>query len=117
MVKQLFERLASRAITVHAILAGPSTVATGNSVADASRIALAATKQTGGRYESIAAATRLGTLLPEIGGQIAQSHSRQSAQYRVTFDRPAGQTGQDGNIGRSARGGGTVKLSQDGRLP
>ena len=116
-VKQLFERLASRAITVHAILAGASTVATGNGVDDASRIALAATKQTGGRYESIAAATRLGTLLPEIGGQIAQSHARQSAQYRVTFDRPAGKTGQVGNIGLSARGGVTVKLSLDGRLP
>ena len=66
---------------------------------NASQIALAATKQTGGRYESIAAATRLATLLPEIGAQIAQSHARQSAQYRVTFERPAGKTGQIGNIG------------------
>ena len=116
-VKQLFERLAARAITVHAILAGASTVSTGNSVANASQIAIAATKQTGGRYESIAAATRLATLLPEIGAQIAQSHARQSAQYRVTFERPAGKTGQVGNIGLAARGGFTVKLSLDGRLP
>lgn len=117
-VKQLFERLAARAITVHAILAGASTVSTGNSVANASQIAIAATKQTGGRYESIAAATRLATLLPEIGAQIAQSHARQSAQYRVTFERPAGKTGQVGNIGlAAARGGVNVKLSLDGRLP
>jgi hypothetical protein len=116
-VKQLFERLASRAITVHAILAGASTVAVGQSVANASRIAIAATKQTGGRYESIAAATRLATLLPEIGAQIAQSHARQSAQYRVTFERPAGKTGQVGNIGLAARGGVNVTLSLDGRLP
>jgi hypothetical protein len=116
-VKQLFERLASRAITVHAILAGPSTVSAGQSVANASRIAIAATKQTGGRYESIAAATRLATLLPEIGAQIAQSHARQSAQYRVTFERPTGKTGQVGNIGLAARGGVSVKLSLDGRLP
>lgn len=116
-VKQLFERLASRAITVHAILAGASTVAVGQSVANSSRIAIAATKQTGGRYESIAAATRLATLLPEIGAQIAQSHARQSAQYRVTFERPAGKTGQVGNIGLAARGGVNVTLSLDGRLP
>ena len=116
-VKQLFERLTSRAVTVHAILAGASTVSTGQSAANASRIAIAATKQTGGRYESIAAATRLATLLPEIGAQIAQSHARQSAQYRVTFARPAGRTGQVGNIGLSARGGVNVKLSLDGRLP
>ena len=116
-VKQLFERLASRRITVHAVLAGQSTVSTGQSVANASQIAIAATKQTGGRYESIAAATRLATLLPEIGTQIAQSHARQSAQYRVTFERPAGKSGQVGSIGLGARGGLTVKLSLDGRMP
>ena len=33
----------------------------------------AAAKNTGGRYENIAAATRLATLLPEIGAQIAKS--------------------------------------------
>ena len=116
-VKQLFERLAARAITVHAILAGASTVSTGNAVANVSQIALGATKQTGGRYESIAASTRLATLLPEIGVQIAQSHARQSAQYRVTFERPTGRTGQLGKIGLTARGGVNVKLTLDGRLP
>ena len=116
-VKQLFERLAARAVTVHAILTGASTGSTSQNVANASQIALAATKQTSGRYESIAAATRLATLLPEIGTQIAQSHARQSAQYRVTFARPAGKTGQVGNIGLAARGGVNVKLSLDGRLP
>ena len=116
-VKQLFERLTSRAITVHAILAGASAVATGVGAANASQIAIAATKQTGGRYESIAAATRLATLLPEIGAQIARSHAKQSAQYRVTFERPAGKTGSVGAIGLAARGGLTVNLTLDGRMP
>jgi hypothetical protein len=116
-IKQLFERLQNRAITVHAVLAGASTSSIGTSVANATQIALAATKQTGGRYESIAAATRLATLLPEIGAQVARSHARQSAQYRVTFERPAGKTGTVGNIGLGARGGVTVSLSLDGRLP
>jgi hypothetical protein len=116
-VKQLFERLQSRAITVHAVLAGASTVSTGGTVALATQIALAATKQTGGRYESIAAATRLATLLPEIGAQVARSHARQSAQYRVTFERPAGKSGNIGQIGLAARSGVTVNLTLDGRLP
>jgi Ca-activated chloride channel family protein len=116
-VKQLFERLQSRAITVHAVLAGASTVSTGGTVANATQIALAATKQTGGRYESIAAATRLATLLPEIGAQVARSHARQSAQYRVTFERPAGKSGNIGQIGLAARSGVTVNLTLDGRLP
>jgi hypothetical protein len=113
----MFERVASRGITVHAIMAGASTVSTGTNVSNATNIALAVTKQTGGRYESIAAATRLATLLPEIGTQIAQSHARQSAQYRVTFERPAGKTGQIGNIGLAARGGSSVRLTLDGRMP
>ncbi len=116
-VKQMFERVASRGITVHAIMAGASTVSTGTNVSNATNIALAVTKQTGGRYESIAAATRLATLLPEIGTQIAQSHARQSAQYRVTFERPAGKTGQIGSIGLAARGGASVRLTLDGRMP
>jgi len=117
-VKQLFERLASRAITVHAVLAGSTTVSGNVGAANASQIAIAATKQTGGRYESIAAATRLATLLPEIGAQIAKSHARQSAQYRVTFERPSGKTGPIGGIGLAARGAGvSVNLTLDGRMP
>ena len=117
-VKQLFERLVSRAITVHAVLAGSTTVSGNIGAANASQIAIAATKQTGGRYESIAAVTRLATLLPEIGAQIARSHARQSAQYRVTFERPAGKTGPIGGIGLAARGsGGNVSLTVDGRMP
>ena len=116
-VKQLFERLSSRAITVHAILAGNSNSSGSQGVANATQIAIAATKQTGGRYESIAATTRLATLLPEIGAQIAQSHSRQSQQYRITFERPQGKTGQVGQIGLAARGGMSVNLTLDGRMP
>ena len=42
------------------------------------------------------------TLLPEIGTQVAQSHDRQRAQYRITFERPEGKSGpQVGGIGLS----------------
>ena len=42
------------------------------------------TKGTGGRYEALNSETRLSTLLPEYGKQIARSHQRQSHQYRIT---------------------------------
>lgn len=116
-IKQLFERLQSRSITVHAILAGNTNTSGSQGVANATQIGIAAAKQTGGQYQSIAAATRLATLLPEIGAQISQSHARQSQQYRITFERPQGKTGQIGQVGLAARGGASVNLTLDGRMP
>ena len=51
-------------------------------------VGLALTKLSGGRYENIAANTRLTTLMPEFAQQISQSHLRQTHQYRVTYERP-----------------------------
>jgi hypothetical protein len=116
-VKQLFERLSTRSITVHAVLAGNTNAGGSQGVANATQIAIAATKQTGGQYQSIAATTRLATLLPEIGAQIARSHERQSQQYRITFERPQGKSGPVGQVGLAARGGVSVNLTLDGRMP
>ena len=77
----------------------------------------AAAKNTGGRYENIAAATRLATLLPEIGAQIAKSHERQSHQFRLTFQRPNGVSGAMGEIGAQIRTGLNSSLTINGRLP
>jgi hypothetical protein len=74
--------------------------------------------RTGGRYESIAATTRLQTLLPEIGGQIDEADQRQRAQYRVTFERPAGKEGpQVGGISLAGEKPMAVKLTLDGHMP
>ena len=54
--------------------------------------------RTGGRYESIAAASRIPVLLGEYGAMIAEAHAFQSRQYMVTVDRPAGLTGTVGQI-------------------
>ena len=79
---------------------------------------ISAAKATGGRYESIAATTRLQTLLPEIGGLIDEADQRQRAQYRVTFERPEGKSGpQVGGIGLSSDKPMAVKLSIDGHMP
>ena len=56
-VKRLFEQLTARAVTVHAVMVGQMNAGGSQNVNNATQIGIAATKQTGGRYESIAAAT------------------------------------------------------------
>lgn len=80
-------------------------------------VGIALTKMTGGRYEAIAASTRLTSLLPEIGAQIAESHDRQSHQYRITFQRPAGASGPIGDIKMATRPGMLPTLTINGRMP
>ncbi len=60
-------------MTVHAIMVGPTNQSGTTNVSNAIQIGINAAKQTGGRYESIAAATRLGTLLPE---NISGTHTK-----------------------------------------
>ena len=49
-------------------------------------IGMTVTKLSGGRYEFINSTTRLATLLPEIGGRLAEAASGQGIQYRVTYE-------------------------------
>jgi hypothetical protein len=117
-VQRLFQQLAARAMTTHVVMVGSTNNSGTPNVGNAIQIGINATKQTGGRYESIAATTRLTTLLPEIGTQVARSHEQQRAQYRITFERPEGKSGpQVGGIGLSGGRGMAVKLSLDGHMP
>jgi|SoiMethySBSTD1v2_1073268.scaffolds.fasta_scaffold00099_39 hypothetical protein len=54
--------------------------------------------QTGGRYEAIAAPTRITSLLGEFGEMVAAAHDFQSQQYMVVAERPAGSTGPMGPL-------------------
>ena len=69
-------------------LAGARQVHVGKSVADL----------TGGRYEGIAAATRIPSLLVEFAEMISEAHVFQSHQYIVTVQRPAGASGTLGQM-------------------
>ena len=116
-VKRIFERIQKKPTTVHVILLN-STAGSATGGANQTQVGLAVTEATRGRYESIAAATRLATLLPEIGKQVAVSHEKQSHQFRLTVERPAGAKGEMGQVGAGARSGLAVRgLSMDGRLP
>jgi VWA domain-containing protein len=69
-------------------LSGARQVHVGKSVADI----------TGGRYEGIAAATRIPSLLVEFAEMIGDAHAFQSHQYMVTVQRPAGASGALGQM-------------------
>lgn len=115
--EQLQERVQSRGITVHVAMVSLGS-GSGTGLGPQVPLGINLTKMSGGRYESIAAATRLTTLLPEYAAQIATSYSRQSHQYRVTFARPAGVSGalQGVSVGTTRQG---VKLgvTRNGQMP
>jgi len=69
-------------------LVGARQVHVGKSVADL----------TGGRYEAIAASTRIPSLLVEFAELIGEAHAFQSHQYMVTVQRPGGASGTLGQM-------------------
>jgi hypothetical protein len=116
-VKRIFERIQKRPTTVHVILLN-STTGSATGGANQTQVGLAVTQATRGRYESIAVPTRLATLLPELGKQVAASHEKQSHQFKITVERPAGKSGELGQLSAGGRSGLVLQgLSIDGRLP
>lgn len=74
--------------------------------------------ETGGRYEAIAAPTRIATLLPEYGELVADAHAFQSRQYLVTVERPAGASGPLGELAMGlTRPGLTFAATAEGLMP
>ncbi len=117
-VEQLWKRLNERPTTVHTVLlsAGGRNV-NSFTAANQTQVGLAVKELTGGRYDNIAAPSRLASLLPEIGEQVAESHQRQSRQFRVVLERPKGKSGQLGAIGGSLPAGFTSTITTDGAMP
>ncbi len=114
-VQRMLQRFVERAATVHVVML--SSGSRSGSGVNQQAVGDAVAKNTGGRYDNIASSTRLATLLPEIGAQVAKSHARQSHQFRITFQRPNGASGAIGEIGAATRPGLTPMLTINGRLP
>jgi len=96
--------LEQRKAFVHVAMLNINRGATGLASLDEGRqtlIAIPATKVTRGRYEALANGSRLVTLLPEMGAQIAALHRRQVSQLLVTAYRRPGLKGalQNAQIG------------------
>ena len=80
-------------------------------------IATPIVKASGGKFEAVVQFTRLATLLPEWGKEIAVSHAKQANQFRAIIDRPGGATGALNNLGlKLTRPGAEGSVSPDGRF-
>jgi hypothetical protein len=114
-LSKLFKQVSDNAVTVHIVLQS-GKLSDPVSGANLIEISLRLTKMTGGRYDSINSETRLSTLLPEFGRQIAKSHVRQSHQYRITCRPTGGGAPQriDANVKRPNV---SAALTLDGRIP
>ena len=105
-VTQIFERAQKRPTVVHVVMlsAGAGASASGGVVQQ--EIGMQVAKITSGRYESINASSRIATLLPEIGAQVAKASSDgQSKQFRITAERPGGNSNEPAKISMSAKNG------------
>jgi hypothetical protein len=116
--QRMQKELVDRAATVHYVLLSVSS-RSGAEVTGAfqTNIGNHVARLTGGRYENIITATRLDTLLPEIGRQIAESAAKQKYEYRLTYEAPKGSK-EPKTIGVDvAVRGAVVETSADGHLP
>ncbi len=80
------------------------------------QVSAALTKDTGGRYDNLAVASSLLTLLPEYGRQIARSAFLQSHQYRVSCEQSTSKAPQM-SVFTSYPGARSLALTRDGRIP
>ena len=101
-IERMMKRLEARPTTVHVILYSGGTTSSGGG-ANQTNVGMSVTQFTGGKYESVNSATRIATLLPEFGKTIATAVERQSHQFRITADRPAGASGDIGKISMGAK--------------
>ncbi len=116
---RMVRQFAGRAARVHVVMLGTNQTSP-NSIFGARQFQAGKllADQTGGRYEAIAAATRISTLLPEYGEIVASAHRFQSQQYLVTVERPAGATGALGELAMGlTRQGLTFSATAQGLMP
>ena len=116
-INKMFKQVVDNSITVHIVMQQSSNrsadIGAGTNQIE---IGIRLTQGTGGRYEGINSETRLSTLLPEFGKQIARSHARQSHQYRITC-QPSGGTQPKQISANTTRSGLSAALTLDGRIP
>lgn len=118
-IQKAVKFLMTRHAKVNAVLASTRAGTIGlpdTDVTQQSSVALPTTKATGGRYEGLAIANKLDTLLPEWGRDLAALHVRQNTQFRVTVERTHGGELQKPTI-EIARPGLSGTVTIDGYLP
>ena len=115
-INQLNKRLEARPTTVHVIIFNNGS-GSASGGANQTQVGISVTKFTGGKFENINSPTRIAPLLSEWGKEVATMVERQSHQFRVTADRPAGVSGDIGKISMGAKSPLVLSgLSFDGRI-
>ena len=96
-VQQTIQRVSQRGTTVHVvILTSTRRTASGGILQAELGQMLAA--NSGGRFEQVNAGSRVATLLPEIGAQVAKTIGGSSRQFRIVVERPNGASGDLGKL-------------------
>ena len=108
-ITRALQFLERRKAKVHVVMLNVRRSASPRAALDDGRqtmIAIPATKVTKGRYETLSNSSRLTTLLPEMGTEIAALHRRLVNQLFVTVRRQSGHRGplQNGQIGLTRKG-------------
>jgi hypothetical protein len=115
-INSMNKRLEARPTTVHVILFNSGS-GSGSGGANQTQVGISVAKYTGGKFESINSAQRIQSLLTEWGKEVSTMVERQSHQFRVTADRPAGASGTIGNVSMGAKAPLVLNgLSFDGRI-
>jgi hypothetical protein len=115
-VERLVRRFREHPTTVHVVLLSLGSMTTVGGQ-NQTNVGIGLAEITGGRFENIAAPSRLATLLPEIGLRVAKSHELQRQQFKITVQRPAGVSSDLGKVSMTAFGGLAVEsVSFDGRV-
>jgi hypothetical protein len=108
-VKTLMTRVQQRHTTVHAIMLTRVGRVGGTVQLD---VAQAVTNMSGGRYENLAVANRLVSLLKEVGEQMAGALGTGSRQFRISVDRASGGAIGSLSLGVAGRSVSNVLLDQ-----
>jgi hypothetical protein len=118
-LERMLRQFTRHAARLHIIMLGTGATSP-NSLVGARQVHVGKllTEQTGGRYEAIAAQTRIASLLPEYGALVAAAHAFQSQQYLVTVERPGDATGPIGELAMGlTRQGLTFAATPQGLMP
>lgn len=112
-VQRTMERIQRKRVTTHVVLLATSVGGAASGGAIQLDLGQAAAQASGGRFERINVANRLNSLLPELGQQIASTLGKSARQFRVIADRPAGASGEPGEISLGTSKGTVQSVMRD----
>jgi hypothetical protein len=102
-LQKTVDRVMQRGTTVHVVLLASSRgAASGGAVQEELGQLLANNSR--GRFEKINSASRIVSLLPEIGAEVAKTAGGSSRQFRLTVERPNGASGDLGKLSLGVTG-------------